>query len=62
MGKSDKPKRGRPPMKPDAKMIPVLIAFPAELLEQIDARAEDDFETRAAMIRRLIVRGLKAKG
>jgi metal-responsive CopG/Arc/MetJ family transcriptional regulator len=62
MVKLDKQKRapGRPPS--ESKMIPVLIAFPVELLDRIDARADEDFESRAAMIRRLIVRGLKAKG
>lgn len=55
-----KRKPGRPPSK--SKMVSVLIAFPAELLARIDARAGKDFKTRATTIRQFVLHGLRTKG
>jgi metal-responsive CopG/Arc/MetJ family transcriptional regulator len=56
---TEKRKPGRPPS--DEKMVQVLAGFPADLLTEIDKRAEAEFESRPAAIRRLVRRGLKVR-
>jgi hypothetical protein len=59
----DKPKRkpGRPPS--DDRMEAVLLKMPGALLAALDRHAADNFEdSRASIIRKFIVQGLKRAG
>lgn len=62
MPKLDKPtrKRGRPPS--DDRMEAVLLKIPPDLLTALDQHAADQFETRATVIRKFILQGLKRAG
>lgn len=62
MPKLDKPKRkpGRPPS--DDRMEAVLLKLQPALLAALDQHAADHFESRASVIRKFIVQGLKRAG
>ena len=58
---TQKKKRGRPP-KPEGRRLSIPIAFPPEMVADVDAYAATGNLTRSEAVRRLVELGLKAKG
>lgn len=57
------PRRGRPPKNAAAMLSPVMVRFPREMIEAIDAIIDDrmDKPDRSSMIRELIAEALDAR-